>query len=222
MILKNHLATLLTAAAFMATGSTAFATVVSVDISGATYTGAGVLDTSSHTWLSKTSNGSTFSLDSQTVTLGLTNWFADGSADTAIDLFDHYKHNNGTLTSVFSLSGLNNALVYDIVIYSAQNAFGGRGGMFDLTTGSYAGLDPQTTTGDQQSSFTEGVNYVRYTGITAVGGVISFNASNSPDGIAVMNGFEVSAVPEPSTYGLIGAGAIALVTAVRRRRRVGA
>lgn len=206
----------LIAASILALAAHASAAVVSVDISGSTYTGTGVLDTTSHAWLSNTTNGSTFALDSQTVTLGLTNWSADGSANATIDLFDNYKHNGGTNTSTFSLTGLDITKTYDLVIYSAQNSLGGRGGSFDLVTGSFTGTTPKATTGDQQDTFALGVNYVRFDNITpAAGGIISFNATNSADGIAVMNGFEIQSVPEPSIALLGGLGVLALL---RRRR----
>jgi hypothetical protein len=195
----------------------ASAAVVSVDISGIAYTGPGVLEATSHAWLSKTTNGSTFTVDTQTVTLGLTNWSSDGSANATIDLFDQYKHNGGTNTATFSLTGLDLTKTYDIVIYCAQNFLGGRGGKFDLVTGSYIGPDPQEATGDQQSSFLIGVNYVRFDGIApAAGGAISFQATNSTDGIAIMNGFEIASVPEPGAALLGGFGLLSLL---RRRSR---
>lgn len=213
----KHIPTLIVAAAILpALSSITSAAVVGVDVSGVAYNGGGVLDTTLRLWQSKTSNNSTFSLDGiNDVTLGLSNWSADGGANATIDLFDHYKHNGGTQTSVFSLSGLDNTKTYSIVIYSAQNAFGGRGGSWDLITGSYAGPDPQVSSGDQQTTFAEGVNYVRFNNITATGGVISFTAANSLDGIAVFNGFEIQSVPEPSAALLGGLGMLALL---RRRR----
>lgn len=207
------------ACAISLTGLSSAATIVGVDVAGGAYTGIGVLDTTSRAWVSKTANGNTFSLDGvNDVTLGLSGWDSDGSADAAINLFDNYKHNGGSGTATFSLSGLDNTKTYSIVLYSAQNSSGGRGGLWDLTTGNYTGTDPQESTGNQQATFANGENYVRYDNIQAVDGVISFTAANgltTGNGIAVFNGFEIQSVPEPSAALLGGLGVLALL---RRRR----
>lgn len=63
---------------------------------------------------------------------------------------------------------------------------------------------------------TAGANYVKFTGITSDGFSVLLDGTN-PDSV-VLNGFEIVAVPEPSTFALLF-GAIALgVIAFRRRK----
>lgn len=194
------------------------AAVVSVDVQGTTYSGPGILDTTSHVWLSKPTSGNTFSLDTQTVGI-IYGGFSSGNIDATIDLFDDYKHNNAGSAIGFVLTGLDMTKTYDIVLYGAQNFGSGRGASFDLVEGTYSGADPQITTGDQQSSFVEGVNYVRFNGIAPTNSSgdqrIRFLVGNGPDGIGFFNGFEIQSVPEPAASLLGGLGMLALL---RRRR----
>lgn len=197
--------------------SNATAAIVSIDVNGS-YTGASVLDSISHVWTSL-SNGNTFSMDSQTVTFNRSGWSAGSIGSPSIGLFNSYLHNNAGGAQTFSLSGLDMTKTYNIVIYSAQSGGWNRGGTFDLVAGTYVGPDPKSTTGDQQATFAEGINYVRFDNITAAaGGIISFSGTNGPEGINIFNGFEiqsVQAVPEPSAAMLGGLGLLLLV---RRRR----
>lgn len=76
-------------------------------------------------------------------------------------------------------------------------------------------------------SFLEGINYVYFEGVTPdASGNITVNASGSPlDGVgnpnlpgeADVNGFQLVAIPEPSTMAILGLG-LAGLFAVRRRR----
>lgn len=197
---------------------TSLAATVSVDVSGGTYTGTGVLDTTTHTWLSKPTSGNTFTLDSQTVGI-IYGGFSSGNIDATIDLFDDYKHNSAGSAVGFVLTGLDMTKTYDIVLYGAQNFGGGRGASFDLVEGTYSGADPQTTSGDQQSSFVAGVNYVLFSGIAPTNSSgdqrIRFLVGNGPDGIGIFNGFEIRSVPEPGAILLCGLGGLFVL---RRRR----
>ncbi|MFC1805778.1 hypothetical protein ACFL09_02220 [Planctomycetota bacterium] len=179
--------------------ATARADIVGVDVSGSVYTGPGVLDATTRTWVSAPTTGNTFTLDGQTVTMTYgTNWA--GGIDAPIDLFDNYKHNNGTTTFGTVLTGLDTTKAYNLVVYGAQNFLGGRGGRFTMVEG---GNGTQTTTGDQTSSFADGVNYVRFDGLMPDNSLgdqrIRFLTSNGPDGIGIFNGFEIE-VTEARAY----------------------
>jgi len=182
-----------------ATVGMASAGIVGVDASGGAYTGPGVLDTTSRTWELKPSTGNTFQLDGQTITMTYgTNWA--GGIDAPIDLFDDYKHNNGGSAFGVVLTGLDMSKTYDLVVYGAQNFLGGRGGSFDPAE---PNLPAKTTTGDQTSTFAEGVNYVRFDNVAPDNSVgdqrIRFLVGNGPEGIGIFNGFEIGeAGPPPS------------------------
>ena len=202
--------------AFSASGD-----LIGFDVSGTVYTGPGILDTSSRTWES----GSTFELDGETITLTFGS-HSTGSADADIDLFDQYYHNNGSGRFGVVLTGLDPLRTYDLVLYGAQSAVGGRGALFEIQEGD-GGLHQQaSTTGDQQSSFAEGVNYTRFTGLvpdTSSGDDrIRWTVENGPEGIGIFNGFEISSsavIPEPTTCILSGLGLLMVLAAGRRGRR---
>ena len=191
------------------------ADIIGVDVAGPAYTGPGVLDTSSRTWLSKTGN-STFTLDGQTVTLVFGS-NSTGNWDATIDLFDNYKFTTGSAFGVV-LTDLDPTKTYNIVYYGLQNTFGnpGRGTTFDLAE---PDLMAKTTTGDNDSAFIEGVNYVRWDNLTPQPGDnrIRVLVGIGPDGSAgFINGFEIESIPEPATMTLLTLG---LGMGVRRRRR---
>jgi hypothetical protein len=214
----KRLLTLMVPGLIVAAGANA--AIVSVDVAGNAYNGPGVLDASSHLWLLK-GDGSNFTLDSQTVALSL-GFPSAGSAGTpGIGLFAEYVHNGGGAAVPFTLSGLNPAQTYDIVIYSAQSGGWNRGGAFQLTTyGSYGGPASQQVTGAQQDTFAPSVNYVSFSGITPnASGTIGFQCSNG-SGIGLMNGFEIQSVPEPGAWmSLLGGCGVLL--GLRRRRLLG-
>lgn len=187
---------------------------VSLDVNGS-YTGSSVLDTNSHAWVSVV-NGTTFAMDSQTVTFNRSSWFSGSIGSPAIPLFGSYLHNNDAGAQTFSLSGLDLTKTYDIVIFSAQSP-SNRGGTFALVTGTNPSpLDIQSTTGDQQDTFAAGVNYIRFDNITpAAGGTIGFSATSGSEGINIFNGLAIQSVPEPASALL---GSLGLLALLRRRR----
>jgi len=184
----------MTIVAVLVIAATARAGIVGVDVSGSVYTGPGVLDTSSRTWELKPSTGDTFLLDGQTIAMAYgTNWA--GGANAPIDLFDNYKHNNGGAAFGVVLTGLDLSKQYNLAVYGAQNFLGGRGGSFDPAE---PDLPAKSTTGDQTSTFAEGVNYVRFDNVTPDNTFgdqrIRFLVGNGPEGIAIFNGFEIESV----------------------------
>ena len=201
-------------------GTVAHSGTVGVDVVGTVYTGPGVLDTSSRTWISAPISFDTFMLDGQTITVVYGGFFS-GTADAAIDLFDNYKHNSGVVDVGVVLKGLDMTKTYDLVIYGAQNAQGGRGSSFDPDM---PDLPAKTTTGDQQSSFVEGVNYVRYDNITPDNSLgdqrIRWFVGNGsdPTPVGLFNGFEIQSVVVPTPAALPAGLAMIALIALRRRR----
>ena len=119
---------------------------------------------------------------------------------------------------------------YDLYLYGA-NYDNNRGTLFAVSSGTpdsgiSATLNQNNGTHPGQS-FIEGVNYVLYHNVMPNGsGDIVITASPNPvDGIGNnnfagetdVNGFQLVTVPEPASLGVLGLGALGLIT--RRRRR---
>ena len=195
----------------------ASASVVGFDVQSSVYNGPGVLDATSRLWES----GSSFLLDGQTITVAYENQ-ANGSANAPIDLFDNYLHNAGRRTVYVTLTGLDLSESYDLVIYGAQNFRGGRGGLYRIEEGDGGANQSLSTTGYQQTTFSEGVNYVRFTGLvpdnTFADQRIRFSVSNGSEGVGILNGFEIESAPEPGVLTLLSVGGLAFLFVHRRRR----
>lgn len=202
-----------------ACASAACAGVIGIDVANIAnvYTGPGVLDTSSRTWTLRETSGNTFTLDGQTITVTFSAGFTEGGANATINLFDDYKFITAGTPSV-TLTGLDLTKTYNLVLYGAQNFLGGRGTTFDPTQPNLASLQ---TSGNQQSSFVSGTNYVRYDNITPDNSLldarIQFTVGIGPDGgVGILNGFELQEVPEPSSIAMLLFGSIGLWLMRRR------
>lgn len=202
-------------AVLLASG-TASAAVIGVDATsaGGLYDGAGVLDTSSRTWVDASFGSFTLGSDAVSINMGGADSAFGGTAREltgGIDLFNYIRgtrfvDSNFTVT----LSGLSDALTYNIVAFGADR-FLDRGSKY--TVGGVA----KSTTGDQTTSFAEGVNYVRFNGVSTNGsGVLTIDVSSSGEGVIQINGFEIQAVPEPGSLALLAMGGVLIA---RRRRR---
>jgi len=218
---RNTTSWLVGIAVVLAVGTVAHAGTVGVDVVGTVYTGPGVLDTSSRTWTSAPISFDTFMLDGQTITV-VYGGFLSGSVDATIDLFDNYKHNAGVVDVGVVLKGLDMTRTYNLVIYGAQNFQGGRGSSFDPDM---PDLPAKITTGDQQSSFVEGVNYVRYDNITPDNSLADqrirwfVGNGSDPSPVGLFNGFEIQSTVVPTPAALpLGLAMIALI-ALRRRHK---
>jgi hypothetical protein len=76
-------------------------------------------------------------------------------------------------------------------------------------------VDGQTTTWDDAGTSGASV-FVTATGTTGLGGLIPVTLSSPPGSYAVLNGFSLEVLPEPSTLSLLGLGGL---TFLRRRAR---
>lgn len=195
------------------------AAVLSVSFGGtsgstnyASYTGAGVLNTTSTIWNTVTEESGTnpaippqnYNLDGSTVTLTLGPYtYLGHQANATSDLYDGYLYNGSTI----NLSGLVIGDTYELVLYSAW-------GWNDAnTTFNVNGADSRTLiSGNNTGAFIEGTNYTKYTFTNYGSSTMTINMSGPNAGL---NGFELSHIPEPSVTLLGGLGALALL---RRRR----
>lgn len=128
--------------------------------------------------------------------------------------------NGGSGTSFaqisFTFSGLSANTQYDVVAYGANTTAGAGTRFFSSISGPTLG----TTTGASNDiNAGPGVAYTTFTLSTDGSGAFTFY-SNFNSGVSAagpINGFQVTVVPEPSTFALVGIGLIGM-TMFRRRR----
>lgn len=114
---------------------------------------------------------------------------------------------------------------YTIILYGV-NSTSTKGASFTLSSGTAVGGVTQTVGGPEgspASSFVLGDNYVEYVNVQPdINGNINgtWTGDNAPTDEGYFNGIQITSqvVPEPSTIGLLGLGAAAMV-AMRRRRK---
>lgn len=130
-----------------------------------------------------------------------------------------YIHNTVQTTSTITLSGFAaNAPIASLILY------GGTAAGNDASSFTYSGTTLITSdTGTIGATLTQGDEYVRFDNLLADGsGNVSITwAFANGKAYSILNGMQISLapVPEPATYGLLGAGALAAMSFVRRRRR---
>ena len=158
---------------------------------------------------------------------GHTNDAPYNTATTGISLYQlGFRNNvdggNGTLT----INGLDNSKTYDFYAYAQGNHTNPnidfRGGTFAIG-GTSQSAEPSPP--GNHSTFEEGVNYVKFSGVSPISSEITVTISNvDPQGGVnawIVNAFqvqEVNPIPEPSTIALGIAGLLA-PCAIRVRRR---
>lgn len=131
-------------------------------------------------------------------------------------IFD-YAYANGS-SRIFHLTGLAVGQAYDLYLYS-QGDSPNQGATFSLGAGT-ANQSSLSSTGTNFTTFSEGANYVVFRNLQANGsGQVTITlATNPATTFGALNGLQLTAIPEPSTYAAL-AGAAALGLAVWHRRR---
>lgn len=174
--------------------------VVGVDATG-TVTSTGVLDPSSRTWKAV---GTSFTLDSMTVSSSVSGGTGGSYSNPGgLPIFNDYQHNGGGGTITVTLTGLDDAQTYKLAVMMSQ-AFGPRGGTATVTTAGAS--NPPAESADPTaplSPFAEGNNYVLFEGLHTgtTPGQITFTVTNGPDGIGILNGFEIQNI-DPTAPGI--------------------
>lgn len=232
-ILANLAGKTLLAAAFVFVAGLGTATVtagliagqaVNVDLESGTggygYNGQGALTTLGNNWnaILPSANSATNLLDSQNNATDVGFSIGEKSGAWAYDVNNNLLRDYWNLnTNIFggpttlTISGLDSSRPHELYIYS-QGAGAGQGGMFTVggETKTATSSDPLTDT------FVEGQNYVAFYNILPVDGEIVVTWARRP-GIqySSLNGFQVTAIPEPSTLVLLGLAGLVLM---RRRK----
>ena len=182
----------------------------------------GTLPESNLTASDSTSTGIGFSFS------GITNDAPYNLATTGISLYQLGFRNEidgpqGTLT----INGLDDSRTYDFYAYSQINNAAPhvdlRGATFTIGGTTHTASATTAPPGGNHSTFEEGVNYVKFSGVAPISSEITVTISNTmPQGGVngwVVNAFQVQEVPEPSTIALGIAGLLAAcIIRVRRRR----
>jgi len=126
--------------------------------------------------------------------------------------------NSTTVNGTVTLSGLTPNGAYDLITYNASDAneTGGRLSSFTVN-----GVTQTSTYDGATTTLINGVDYLVFAGVTADGaGNLTINFGNLGVSESDFNGFQLQgeiAVPEPSTFALVGAG-MALLLSYQRRK----
>ena len=189
--------------------TSANATILSVDFDDTAGTQAGFISGTT------TAAGPTVSIS------GAVGIYTRGNAVDGVDpgftyasLYNDWLY--GT-TVDFSISGLDANTAYEITWYSYDGYWAGGSTTFEAKDGS-------DTSGDTIESLTitaagtpTANDDMAYTGTwTSTTGTLDLTVSTAGASEVRVNGFEISAVPEPSTTALLGLGGLALI--LRRRK----
>lgn len=216
-------------ALFARAGATA-QVVVNVDFNAVTgtYSGQGVFsDPGNNFWngLTAITGGSNFTASDGVTSTGVSMTFSGaagvgygGAASFATNLMSDYLYRTGSSPVTFTITGLVAGAAYEFYFYSQAGSSGqtNRHAIFTLDGNS------ANVTAENANSFIEGTNYVMFS-LTPSGTSLAGSFAVAPGfSEAELNGFQIvqlTAVPEPSTYALIGGLAALAGACVFRRRR---
>lgn len=143
---------------------------------------------------------------------GLPTGDAAGSFDSALGDGLFFAQNGGTIT--LTLSGLDDNLLYDFLLYGARGNSGSVDTTYAINGGTPVNIGPVLN---------NSTNFASFTSVAASGGVITVDAttiggaSNNGGALNIMSLTAASVIPEPGSLLVLGFGAATMV--LRRRRR---
>lgn len=149
-------------------------------------------------------------IDSQGAASGvgfnLSSWDSVAADWTGITLLRGGFWSSRTMT--LTIKGLSQSTQYDL--YLEGNASNSHSSTFTI------GSQSLVTSATSNSSFIEGDNYVHFSNVGPDGsGNIVVSISAGPKGVRVIDGFQISAVPEPGALAVLGLSGL---TMLRRKR----
>lgn len=131
---------------------------------------------------------------------------------------DYVVANTGTTLTISGLlSGT--GTTYDLYMYVHPSGYGASYPSY--TTFTIGGVSKTASYNNNYSTFIEGKNYARFTGLTATGGVISCTVSDTAANQGAFNGFQLVETPEPTTAVLLVSGVLGSALFLGWRRRKG-
>lgn len=118
-----------------------------------------------------------------------------------------------TTPSTLTISGLTPGGSYNLYVIASSD-HQGVGGIFSVN-----GSATQTLNGAPGANFTLGVDTLLFNVIADINGSINISETATSVQYRVLNGIQLEAVPEPSTWALLGLGAAVVIGRVSLRNR---
>lgn len=203
--------------ASIGTASAVFVTNVAFSDVPVSYTGAAAVGGASDTWATWIAGNESAASIGGGVSMEVTGADAAPYYNTGVffapytPILTNYIYSPGTLTLTFT--GLNNLLTYDFTAIASLDLY------FDGSAKSLSAVGFNTVNGvitnnSSIAPFTSGTNFITLAGITpTAGGQITMTLGADVG----LNAVQITTIPEPSTYVLLGLGLASL--AILRRKK---